>query len=472
MSTPAAVSLSDLVPLMYRARWLQCVLSGEVTSREEGAGFAGRESGSLAAAPGGRYRAEVVDEDGDRDLMICDGLTGVVPFGELLIPSRLLADYELAVDGRAEHVGRTVYVVRAVRRGGQLRPGWPADRVTALVDAELGILLRYEETSQTGRVRVIEFTSLSVGPAHSADPLLFTQPAGDLEQDSRGDHDAAEPGPARPPTAPELTDEQVNLLYRTTLGPQRFAAVLREQEDRETILQRADEALAATKLGSRTRWLWQVLPRSTPDEADWEARLTVAMPGRYRIEMITDPRFRPASIASDGEHLWRIYPDRVAVRPAGRLPGGIGSIIDPAWLLDSYRLSVQDTVTVSGRPGLPILAVPEHWPSPMLRQGLLQGPSAVTDEIEVTVDTELGITLRQVWSCQGHPVLRSELSSVTTDIDPDAFLMQPPPGARIITGGLLAETGMSPAEIALHAAKAASKLAVEIGRRWIRNSRR
>jgi hypothetical protein len=155
------------------------------------------------------------------------------------------------------------------------------------------------------------------------------------------------------------------------------------------------------------------------------------MPGRYRIEMITDPGFRPASIASDGEHLWRIHPDRVAVRPAGRLPGGIGSIIDPAWLLDSYRLSAQDTVTVSGRPGLRILAVPEHGPSPMLRQGLLPGASAVTDEIEVTVDTELAITLRQVWSCQGYPVLRSELSSVTTDIDPDAFLMQPPPGARI-----------------------------------------
>ncbi len=209
--------------------------------------------------------------------------------------------------------------------------------MTALVDAELGIVLRYEETSQTGRVRVIEFTRLSVGPAHAADPLLFTQPAGDLEQGSRGDHDAAEPGPARPPTAPELTDEQVNLLYRTTLGPQRFAAVLREQEDRETILQQADEALAATKLGSRTRWLWQVLPRSTPDEADWEARLTVAMPGRYRIEMITDPGFRSASIASDGEHLSRIYPDPVAVRPVGRLPGGIGSIPPGSWTAIGFR---------------------------------------------------------------------------------------------------------------------------------------
>src|SRR5260221_9382675 len=164
MSTPSAVPLSDLVPLMYRARWLQCVLSGEVTSREEGAGFAGRESGSLLAAPGGRYRAEVVDEDGDRDLMICDGLTGVVPFGELLIPSRLLADYELAVDGRAGHLGRTGDVVRAVRRGGPLRPGRPAARGAGLVGARLGIFLRYEETRPTGSVRVIACTRLSAGP--------------------------------------------------------------------------------------------------------------------------------------------------------------------------------------------------------------------------------------------------------------------------------------------------------------------
>jgi len=103
----------------------------------------------------------------------------------------------------------------------------------------------------------------------------------------------------------------------------------------------------------------------------------------------------------------------------------------------------------------------------MLRQGLLQGASAVTDEIEVTVDTELAITLRQVWSCQGRPVLHWELTGVTTDVDPDAFTFRPPPGARIIHGGLLAETGLSPGEIAWHAATAAPKLAIEIARRWI-----
>src|SRR5258706_7104286 len=105
MHGPDVVSLSSLVPLMYRARWLRSFLSGEVTRREESPDGAGWETGSLLAAPGGRYRAETVDEDGDRDLVICDGRTGGVPFGELLIPSWLLAAYDLAVAGPGRPVG-------------------------------------------------------------------------------------------------------------------------------------------------------------------------------------------------------------------------------------------------------------------------------------------------------------------------------------------------------------------------------
>jgi hypothetical protein len=69
-------------------------------------------------------------------------------------------------------------------------------------------------------------------------------------------------------------------------------------------------------------------------------------------------------------------------------------------------------------------------------------------------------------------VLHSELAGVTTDIDPEAFAFRPTPGARIIHGGrLLAETGLSPGEIAWHASIAAPKLAIEIARRWISSRR-
>ena len=66
--------MSDLAPLLYRARWLQFSLSGEVRSRRKRVGFDGHDelSGSLLAAPGGRYRADLVDEDGDRELLMED----------------------------------------------------------------------------------------------------------------------------------------------------------------------------------------------------------------------------------------------------------------------------------------------------------------------------------------------------------------------------------------------------------------
>jgi hypothetical protein len=69
-------------------------------------------------------------------------------------------------------------------------------------------------------------------------------------------------------------------------------------------------------------------------------------------------------------------------------------------------------------------------------------------------------------------VLHCELAGITTDIDPEAFAFRPPPGIRIIHGGrMLAETGLSPGEIAWHATTAAPKLAIEIARRWISSRR-
>jgi len=38
---------------------------------------------------------------------------------------------------------------------------------------------------------------------------------------------------------------------------------------------------------------------------------------------------------------------------------------------------------------------------------------------------------------------------------------------KVITGGLFAEAGFSPASAALHVAKGAGGLAIELGRRWL-----
>jgi hypothetical protein len=104
-------------------------------------------------------------------------------------------------------------------------------------------------------------------------------------------------------------------------------------------------------------------------------------------------------------------------------------------------------------------------------RGPLSGVMIAADKVEATIDLQLGIALSQIWYLEGHPLLRTELSGVTPDVDSAAFRIDPPPGTRVITGGLLAEAGISPAGAAWMAAKGTAKLATEIGKRWARRPR-
>jgi outer membrane lipoprotein-sorting protein len=438
MMRSAEHTISDLVPLMYRARWLRFSLSGEVRSRRKRGGDGGHDelSGSLLAAPGGLYRADLVDEDGERELSVCDELSGSVPFPDLLIPSWLLARFDLEVVGQTDHVGRAAYAIagqpRQASRGTTLR-------VSALVDAELGVLLRYEETGPHGQAQTAEFTSLTVDPAGSADLL----------------------------PSPDLSDDQVNVLYRSVLGPPTFAADLNEQADVKAATQLTQAALAATELGRRTSWLWQSPADPPPENINLTVRLQVAMPDRYRIDAVTDPGTKPVTTACDGDRLWLVYPDRIAVRPAAPPPAGISLIIDSAWLLHEYPLSAGETVTDSGRPALRVVADRTD----KLTRSPLSGTPIAADKVEVTVDVQLGVALSQIWYLEGRPVFRTELSAVTPEVDLTAFRIEPPPGTRVITGGLLAEAGLSTAGAAWTAAKDTARLATEIGRRWARRPR-
>jgi hypothetical protein len=433
MSILPQAGISDLVPLMYRARRAWFTLSGEVRTRGSDSGSGTwQERGSLEVAPGGRYRAEVTDQDGDRELLSCDDAGGPVPFPDLMLPSLLLPDFDLRVTGRAEFLGRDAIAIAGSPRLAGLRRH---ERVTGLVDAELGILLRCLRDSR-GRTDSAEFTALTVGPP---EPL--------------------------PREAPALSDAEVNLLYRSGLAPQRFAAELSEQADTATMMRLARESLAATKLGRRARWLWRPSDDHLLDTGGRVARLAVAMPGCYLIEAVTDPGHMPGRIACDGQRLWRAYPDRVALRAAEPPRRGIATIIDPAWLLrESFQVSVLGDAVVDGRPALHVAAAGDALPA---SPGLLSGSPVLADQVEAFIDRALGICLRRDFSYQGRPILRAELSGLTTEVDQALFSFEPPPGMTVITGGLLAEAGQSPASLALQAAKGASALAVEIGRRWL-----
>jgi len=248
MTTPPQTAISDLVPLMYRARWGRFGLSGEVRSRTADTGSgAWEERESFEVAPDGRYRFEVIDGEGDRELRTGDSAGGPVPLPELMVPAgRLLPDFDVQITGRTEFLDRAVIAITGLPRlAGRAR----RERVSGLVDAELGILLRCQRVGPA-QTDSAEFTNLTVSPA---------QPPG-REQDPGPLPDSHRSGHLSPwQEEPVFADEEVNLLYRSDLGPQRCTAQLSEQTDAATMMRLAREAFAATKFGNRTQWLWRAL---------------------------------------------------------------------------------------------------------------------------------------------------------------------------------------------------------------------
>jgi hypothetical protein len=456
MTTPPEAVIGDLVPLLYRTHWIRFGMVGEIQTRTADAGSgAWEERGRLEVAPGGWYRAELTDGEGDRELLVGDGADGTAPFPDLMSPSWLLPDFDLQITGRTEFLGRAAIAITGSSRLAGLRRD---ERINGLVDAELGIFLRYQRVSPAN-TESAEFTRLTVSRPEYADR---EQDRWSPPSSRSSDHES----PAQ--EKPVFSDAEVNLLYRSDLGPQRFSAQLSEQTDAETIMRLSQEAIAATNFGSRTRWLWQPFD-DVFQNVDSIARLTVAMPGCYLIEAITDPRRKPAQIACNGQRLWRAYPDRVAVRAAEPLPPEIATIIDPAWLLEKWhQVSVLGEAVVDGRPALHVRSAGGWLP---LQSAPLSGIPIPADQVEAFIDRTLGICLRQVCSWQGHTVLHTELTSLATEVDQALFDFVPPPGMKVISGGLLAETGLSPASLALSTARGAADLALEIGRRWlIRNN--
>jgi hypothetical protein len=316
-----------------------------------------------------------------------------------------------------------------------------------------GFFLRYKRFSSS-QTESVEFTRLTVIPPEPHD----------MEQDS-GLLQSSSPVGSGPPTltGPALTDDHVNLLYRSDLRPPRFAAHLSEQTDAVTVSRLGREAVAATKFGNKTQWLWGFVDDHPPPNVDMAARLAVDMPERYLIEAITDPGRKPTLIACNGQRLWRAYPDRVAVRAAEPLPDRLTAIVDPTWLLNC-PVSIIGEAEVAGRPALHLRAAFDWLP---IHSGPLSGTPIMCDQVEAFIDRALGICLRLVCSYQEHLITRIELTGLTTEVDETMFDFVPPPGVKVITGGLLAEIGQTPASVALHIAKGTAGIAFEIGRRWI-----
>jgi outer membrane lipoprotein-sorting protein len=542
MTTPGEpIDLPALVVLLYRADWTRLSLSAAVHRRHDQAlrnkiynirdmseyppGHEPSDAepaieearGRILLAPGGRYRDEVTDEDGP-GLTVCDGETRWVisegiatrrdaggppyPLGDLLTPSWLLTEFDLDLTGTSVVGGRTACRVIATPRS--VVPGiggaWKhrPDQAFALVDAELGILLSYEEVFDGRQLKITELTDLLLDPPAAAEPSQFLPPAGmPVRDDGQPGERAADlnyaipgvlgqvarlvAGPAAaavgfaarhapvrspgPPAQPDdepgmpgtgratdraqlmpVTDDLVTLLYRSGLPPQAFTAEVHEWID----------GAVAMRMGAALRarlppfvdgifgpdQLWDALGDRFPlaDSTHRITRLTVAMPGRYRIDHLAGARpHEPATIACDGERLWKVYPNRVATGPGQPLTPDYARLADQSYLLSDCELATAGDAEVDGRRGFLVVTDRVDGLRFFGRGSQLPG---LSEHVEVVLDAELGIALRETTYFDGEPVSCIELRHVSAQVDPGAFRIEVGPGTRTVGAGPLSDVDL------------------------------
>jgi len=516
------VSVPDLVELMYRADWSTLSLALEAAEfddydvrsrmmashappwlplagpaagrRQAGLGpddeeadvaavhAVGDRTFRLLIEPGGRFRADSTAGKVDDD---------VPPCAELLLPSWLPAGFELVLAGPALVSGRRAYRVtgsqRPVGRGRRLRPGRqrlrPAhrtgafvsriediDRVDAVIDADLGILLRAELLFRGQVVSRREFTTVLTDPRDAPE---VSQSAGPLDEDEpdagppfsgpgweraktaanagaaalsfairhsphrappAGARPGAPPGSPRPgqagwpgPPGPDqpLSGRLIRLLYEAGLRRTGFDAELATWADAAAS---ADSFKWATR-NSTLPAVSQLGDAFTERATSWQGReaVSVELPDKYRIDYI-DGGAKPRKVISEvsnGTRRWRIFADHASVGAALPLPEPIARLADPSWLLD-WRLTGGAEVTVGDRDGYLIRVHPRCQPPEAAAHAGLPA--------DVILDAELGVLLRLNQEQAGRPSMQQSLVDLTvrTQHDPATFGVEVPAAMRVV----------------------------------------
>jgi hypothetical protein len=414
---------------------------------------------------------------------------------DLLAPSWLLAGFTLTLAGPAEAAGRPAWrAVGEARPVASVQRPWRGqghqrfDHVEVLIDAELGILLRLDGSAAGKQLLLSDVQSLTASPVRAGDPAQFQLPPGTTEEaetpegpgtvfdlsgpgwravktaagvagdglaftirhSSRSAPDAGtppmpDPGPV-PGTAAPVSDELVNLLYRTGLPPQRFAASARKWADGEQMIRSLGRLRAAAGPLSGLmgpEGIWNALASRPPADTFEETRLQLALPGQYRVDHIRGGREKAEAVGSDGERPWALYPNRVVTGQCWPLSHGWEAVVDPAWLLlPDWQLSADGEEEIGGRRGWRV------WASSRPGRGTADitgspagGPlsSLMFSQVAAVIDAELGIILRLACLSDGQPALCWELTDVTaTPADDGAFRRPELPGRRVVEdAGLL-----------------------------------
>ena len=517
----------DVVALLHRADWTRLSLSAELyqehdrglthqlrrtrsanipePAAEDVPAGVHSDSTTLRIAPGGRFREEPGDQDSG-PVRGSDGVSGWVwfpsgsaprpgleaisgdepPCPRLLLPSWLLSGYTLTVSGGQACQGRDAIVVTAARRPVLCAPGphlsrHLGDKADLLVDAELGILLRCEETFAGERFALAELTALVINAAEAADQTQYAPPPGSIPvQDVReslrrvfsdpgwdvpkaiaglaagglgaivrhgprqprpgaeDDTEAAMPLPDTdrvPPLDPVAAeaeqpgDEVLYLLYRSGAVPA-ITATVHEWQDVAAIAALVPDGARSIGHGGLGYLLDSVTGKVATTHV--VVRVRVADADRYRFDYLGQPGTRgDKTIASDGQRRWQRLGDKVITGQSTRPPEDIAGLIDASWLLDC-RLSGGPPITYRGRAAyqLRVVRAPDAPPDSPLRF------LPVADAI---VDAEFGCLLRLISYAGAVPGSWRELTEISVASDPGDFAI--PAGLRVTeeTGNPIAD---------------------------------
>jgi hypothetical protein len=380
-----------------------------------------------------------------------------------------------------------------------------ADRIEAIVDAELGILLRLASMAENQAPEVTELVSLELDPV--IDPAQFTPPPGSLIGERWGevlgaggpvwwawktaagiaagglgawiryspfsqrrpaaegsedteaaipqDDPAPELSPEGLPSGPQVGDEVLHLLHRSGTGE--YTATLHHWHDFGAMMSQVPAAARQTGFGGLGLLADAISER--PATAHLVSGLRIGGPDKYQIDHAYQPRQGPKSIACDGQHRWQVYGDKVTVGPAAPPPTDIADLADASWLL-ACRLSGGAPVTAGGRPAyrVNIARGDPQWSFSLLF------PAAVA-----VVDAELGILLRLTSYLGGKPVRRYELRDITTGAGD--FQVDIPPGMPTVEepGPFIDARPPQPANIPLKVASVVARQAATEAAKAARN---
>ncbi len=463
---------------------------------------------TLLIAPGGRYRQEYPDEpsghvigsDGERSWVwrpqdpgppeLPSHVAHKPPLHHLFCPSELLGGYTLVVQGPVTACGRDAIAVVATKRidighASRLGAGSLGDDLTVIVDAGLGILLRYEETFEGQRVSLTELTTVVLDPPEAADLSRFEPPAGSrIGQDpgeslrvtfsgpgweamktvaglaagalgasmrfaphrpgqqnfSEGDLQPAmppaEPAVLEPEGGPPPPDDLPYLLYRSGENPA-FTATVHEWHDLTAMTARVPDSVRSAGLGG-VGYLIDSVTGATHGKpvAQTISRLRVSGRDKYLVDYLTrSGRNHAKTIACDGEHRWQAFEAHTVVGPAQPPPRDVANLVDSTWLF-GCRLSGGNEISYRGRRAyqLSVAQGGNGWPA----APLLFFPA------DVIVDAELGCLLRLISFAADRPASWYELSGIETGPAPVGdFRLETPPGTRVTeeTGNPFTDAG-------------------------------